>query len=181
VDIKQKLRARYREERDLKDHLESWVHIINSGEFRSAKTIATYHSYNNEPQTVDLNKEMISRGFNLVLPRLLSDSNLEWVHWDGSEKSLRKSGKIMEPVGPVISGEELDVVIVPTLHVNQDGHRLGQGGGSYDRALNGLPAWKIGLIYYGELTPEPMPVERHDVKLSAVATPDLIIRFPKSN
>jgi 5-formyltetrahydrofolate cyclo-ligase len=54
---------------------------------------------------------------------------------------------------------------------------LGQGGGSYDRALTKISAWRIGLIYSGELTVEPFPVEPHDVKLNAVATPDLIVRF----
>lgn len=181
MDIKEKLRTRYRAERSLKDHAQSWVHIINSTEFSSAKTIATYHSYRDEPQTLDLNSKLVDQGFTVVLPRVLKDKNLEWVIWDGSQSSLRKSGKIMEPVGTVIAAEQLDVVIVPTLHVNQGGYRLGQGGGSYDRALDGLQAWTIGLIYSGELTPEPMPVELHDVKLSAIATPDLIIRFPKSN
>ncbi|MEI6040950.1 MAG: 5-formyltetrahydrofolate cyclo-ligase [Actinomycetes bacterium] len=181
MDIKQKLRDRYRSERSLKDHVESWIHILNSTEFISAKTIATYHSYNEEPQTQDLNAQLIARGFNVALPRVLKDHDLEWVLWDGSNESLRKSGKIMEPIGVAISPGELDIVIVPSLHVNQDGYRLGQGGGSYDRALKGLNAWTIGLIYAGELTPEPMPVEPHDVKLSAVATPDLIIRFPKAN
>jgi 5-formyltetrahydrofolate cyclo-ligase len=184
MDMKQKLRDRYRSERALKDHVESWLHILNSTEFKSAKTIASYYSYGNEPQTQDLNAQLIARGFSVALPRVLKDLNLEWVIWDGSQESLRKSGKIMEPTGPAISPQDLDIVIVPSLHVNHDGYRLGQGGGSYDRALSTLSAhktWTIGLIYPGELTPEPMPVEPHDVKLSAVATPDLIIRFPKNN
>ena len=28
-----------------------------------------------------------------------------------------------------------------------------------------------------ELTVEPFPVEEHDIKLNAIATPDLIVRF----
>jgi 5-formyltetrahydrofolate cyclo-ligase len=181
MDIKQKLRDRYRAERSLKDHVESWVHIINSSEFKSAKTIASYHSFGDEPQTQDLNAKLIAQGFSVALPRVLKDRNLDWVLWDGSKESLRKSGKVMEPIGEAISPTNIDLVIVPALHVNQDGYRLGQGGGSYDRALQDLTAWTIGLIYAGEFTPELMPVEAHDVKLDAVATPDLIIRFTKGN
>ena len=102
MDIKQKLRDRYRSERSLKDHVESWIHILNSTEFISAKTIATYHSYNEEPQTQDLNAQLIARGFSVALPRVLKDHDLEWVLWDGSKESLRKSGKIMEPIGVAI-------------------------------------------------------------------------------
>ena len=107
----------------------------------------------------------------------MNDKNLEWVIWNGDESKLKKVGKILEPIGEAISGDELDIVIVPTLHANRAGHRLGQGGGSYDRALANISAWRIGLIYSGELTVEPFPVEAHDIKLNAIATPDLIVRF----
>ena len=113
----------------------------------------------------------------MVLPRTLKNKDLEWVSWNGDSSELAKSGKILEPIGAAISGEIIDIAIVPTLHVTREGHRLGQGGGSYDRALVKISAWRIGLIYSGELTVEPFPVEPHDVKLSAVATPDLIVRF----
>jgi 5-formyltetrahydrofolate cyclo-ligase len=108
---------------------------------------------------------------------MLKDKSLEWVIWNGDQSKLTKVGKILEPVGETISGEDLDIVILPTLHATREGHRLGQGGGSYDRALANIAAWRIGLIYSGELTVEPVPVEAHDIKLNAVATPDLIVRF----
>lgn len=174
---KRELRARYRSERSLRDLAESWTYILNSEEFQGAKIIASYISYGDEPVTKDLNKMIIKSGKVLVLPRMLKDKNLEWVVWGGTESKLVKAGKILEPVGEVISGDEIDIVIVPTLHATRDGHRLGQGGGSYDRALANISAWRIGLIYSGELTVEPIPIEAHDIELNAVATPDLIVRF----
>jgi 5-formyltetrahydrofolate cyclo-ligase len=181
VDIanskKQELRKRFRAERSLRDLAESWTHIIKSEEFQNAKTIASYISDGDEPATKDLNEQILKSGKRLVLPRMLKDKSLEWIIWNGDETKLKKAGKILEPVGEVISGNEIDIVIVPTLHATREGHRLGQGGGSYDRALANISAWRIGLIYSGELTVEPVPVEAHDIKLSAVATPDLIVRF----
>ncbi len=174
---KQELRKRFRSERSLRDLAESWTHILTSSEFKDAKTIASYISYGEEPQTKDLNELILKSGKNLVLPRMLKNKDLEWVSWNGDSSELAKSGKILEPIGAAISGEIIDIAIVPTLHVTREGHRLGQGGGSYDRALVKISAWRIGLIYSGELTVEPFPVEPHDVKLSAVATPDLIVRF----
>ena len=181
VDItnskKQELRKRFRAERSLRDLTESWTHIIKSEEFQSAKTIASYISYGDEPATKDLNEEILRNNKKLVLPRMLKDKNLEWIIWNGDQSKLVKAGKILEPVGEAIESDEIDIVIVPTLHATREGHRLGQGGGSYDRALANISAWRIGLIYSGELTVEPVPVEAHDIKLSAVATPDLIVRF----
>ena len=174
---KQELRKRFRAERSLRDLTESWTHIIKSEEFQSAKTIASYISYGDEPATKDLNEEILRNNKKLVLPRMLKDKNLEWIIWNGDQSRLVKAGKILEPVGEAIESDEIDIVIVPTLHATREGHRLGQGGGSYDRALANISAWRIGLIYSGELTVEPVPVEAHDIKLSAVATPDLIVRF----
>ena len=174
---KQELRKRFRAERSLRDLTESWTHIIKSEEFQSAKTIASYISYGDEPATKDLNEEILRNNKKLVLPRMLKDKNLEWIIWNGDQSKLVKAGKILEPVGEAIESDEIDIVVVPTLHATREGHRLGQGGGSYDRALANISAWRIGLIYSGELTVEPVPVEAHDIKLSAVATPDLIVRF----
>ncbi len=174
---KQELRKRFRAERSLRDLTESWTHIIKSEEFQSAKTIASYISYGDEPATKELNEEILRNNKKLVLPRMLKDKNLEWIIWNGDQSKLVKAGKILEPVGEAIESDEIDIVIVPTLHATREGHRLGQGGGSYDRALANISAWRIGLIYSGELTVEPVPVEAHDIKLSAVATPDLIVRF----
>ena len=171
------LRKRFRSERSLRDASESWNHIKNSSEFMAAKTIASYISYDDEPQTEDLNIALIRSGKTLALPRMLKDKSLEWVIWSGESSKLEKNGKILEPVGEAISKDQLDIVIVPTLHATRDGYRLGQGGGSYDRALAQISAWRIGLIYSGELTIEPVPVEAHDMKLNAIATPDLIVRF----
>ena len=38
-------------------------------------------------------------------------------------------------------------------------------------------AWKIGLVYAGELSSEVLPHEPHDVPLDAAATPSIVVRF----
>jgi len=98
VDItnskKQELRKRFRAERSLRDLTESWTHIIKSEEFQSAKTIASYISYGDEPATKELNEEILRNHKKLVLPRMLKDKNLEWVVWNGDQSKLTKAGKI---------------------------------------------------------------------------------------
>lgn len=172
------LRQQYRRERRERFMEDSWLHILDAREFDGVKVVASYASYGDEPSTRDINTELIQRGVILLLPRLLSNSDLEWVHWDGNENSLAAHGKIQEPHGFAFKDLNLiDVVIVPALHVDRSGNRLGQGGGSYDRALPRLNGWKIALVHHGELTSEPLPAEEHDQKLDAAATPDLIARF----
>jgi 5-formyltetrahydrofolate cyclo-ligase len=174
---KSQLRNRFRQERQERFIEDSWRHILTVTEIILATNIATYISYDFEPDTKDLNQALIESGKMVFLPRLLPNNDLEWVKWDGTQESLSLNGKVFEPIGPAISNIELEVIIVPALHVDRDGNRLGQGGGSYDRALARSNAWKIALLHRGEITNEPLPIEPHDQKLNAAATPEIMVRF----
>jgi 5-formyltetrahydrofolate cyclo-ligase len=173
---KAQLRKQYRKERQDRFTNESWLHILNASEIKDVKNIASYISYEFEPETSDLNKKLIAAGKKLFLPRLLKNNAIEWVLWDGSQDKLKKNGKSYEPIGNA-EEIELEVIIVPALHADRTGNRLGQGGGSYDRALAKSKAWKIALLHRGELTSELLPVEEHDQKVNAAATPEIIVRF----
>ena len=174
---KAQLRNRFRQERQERFIEDSWMHILSATEVILATNIATYISYEFEPETKDINKSLISLNKKVFLPRLLPNNDIEWVNWDGSEESLKLNGKVLEPIGEANSDIELEVIIVPALHVDRAGNRLGQGGGSYDRALARSKAWKIALLHRGEITNEPLPIEPHDQKLSAAATPEIMVRF----
>jgi len=179
---KSELRNHYRRERELTYIPGSWMHILESAEINGAHRIASYISYGTEPDTSELNRLIISKGIDLVIPAMQSNLSLTWHSWNGDLSSLKKKGKVLEPTSDaVIDPATIDVVIVPTLHVNRSGYRLGQGGGSYDRALPFISGWKIGLIYSGELTAEELPVESHDQRLDAVATPEMIVRFTQKS
>ena len=68
---------------------------------------------------------------------------------------------------------EPDLLFVPLLGFTADGHRLGQGGGHYDRwlAAHDIPA--VGLAWDCQLC-ERLPLEAHDRPLTAVVTPTRI-------
>ena len=174
---KSALRKQYRKERADRFISESWVHILSANEFKEVSKIGSYISYEFEPETSDVNQRIISSGKTLYLPRLLKNNDLEWVTWDGDKGKLKQSGKTLEPVGEAVENIQLDVIILPALHVDRTGNRLGQGGGSYDRFLARTDAWTIALLHRGELTSEMLPVEPHDQKIKAAATPEIIVRF----
>ena len=178
TDKKRRLREELRHDRELRFMPESWLHILQSSEVRNAKIIASYCSYGFEPETRDINEEIIRRGKTLLLPRTLPDNDIEWVIWDGNSSALKKRGKTQEPIGPKFEDEQLiEVVIVPALAIDPFGNRMGQGGGSYDRALSRTRAWKVGIVGAAELIHHTLPTEAHDQTLSAAATPTLLVRF----
>lgn len=178
-DEKKVLRERYRRERRDKYLPSTFSFLLTAPELQSAKCVTSYISTGDEPSTTELNRELIARGVTVLLPRVHGEI-LHWVEWNGDSQSLKESNGLFEPIGKERENiSDIDVVIVPSLHLDQQGFRLGQGGGFYDRALPTMPGWKVGVVHSEEITSDPLPREPHDIKLDAGATPNLIIRFPK--
>ena len=174
---KSSLRTRYRRERNERYIEHNFEHLASLPEFLQADVIASYMSYGDEPDTSQLNRQLIAAGKTLLLPRISGD-DLEWVRWNGNADDLQEKKKIREPKGEVFSElEKVAVIIVPALRIDRSGYRLGQGGGYYDRALPQLSAWSIGLIHPDEISSTDLPREPWDVPLDALATPDLVLRF----
>ncbi len=73
-----------------------------------------------------------------------------------------------------------DIVLVPLLAYSRDGHRLGYGGGFYDRTLQELRSpgqvFACGIGYSGQEVPT-LPVSPTDQKLDAVLTESGFKRF----
>jgi len=177
TDQKAVLRDRALRERSQKFISSNFNVILRAPEIESATTIASYISFEFEPSTVEINEAFLRSGKTLLLPRINGDQ-LDWVKWDGDPTNLLSKKKISEPTGEALSDlSQIQAVIVPALRIDQSGFRLGQGGGYYDRALMNLKAWKIGLVYAGELSSEVLPHEAHDVPLDAAATPSIVVRF----
>ncbi|HVQ44449.1 MAG TPA: 5-formyltetrahydrofolate cyclo-ligase [Candidatus Saccharimonadia bacterium] len=80
---------------------------------------------------------------------------------------------ITEPEsGPLLGAHEaLDLMLVPLLGFDATGHRVGYGGGYYDRFLalyrNNL---RIGLGYEAMLAPRGIAAAAHDIRLQGVIT-----------
>jgi len=75
------------------------------------------------------------------------------------------------PPHEVIDLDRLDLVIVPGVAFTTDGHRLGRGGGYYDRLLGDLPrrVRRAGVCHAGQVVPS-LPIEPHDAEVD-----DLIV------
>ena len=74
-----------------------------------------------------------------------------------------------------------EVLLVPLLGFDAAGHRLGQGGGHYDRTLaamrgSGDPVLAIGLAFAAQALP-PLPAAGHDQKLDRVVTETGVLSF----
>ena len=187
-DQKKELRRRFRFERSQRSLGGDWLHLVNAIEFKRSAVIASYISYGDEPDTKRLNQAISDSGRQLILPRTDENGIISWIIWgkDSRIEPAARRGlfkpKLSQPIGEEFSGA-IDLVILPALRVDRSGVRLGQGGGSYDRALCEVStsnAWKVALLHDEELTSEPLPKEDHDVLVDAVALPEIVVRFKRS-
>lgn len=74
------------------------------------------------------------------------------------------------------SGLKADLIVVPLLAFDEQGHRLGYGKGFYDRFLQGQKAKKVGLSFF-EALPEIRDVHVNDIRLDYCITPDRVVNF----
>lgn len=167
---------------DLGAHAQSLAaQVTQISEVRRAAVVAAYVSVGREPGTGPLIEELRGRDVRVLLPLLQPDNDLDWSAYDGPESLRSATRGLLEPTGPRLGLDAItraDVVLVPGLAVDRRGHRLGRGGGSYDRALARVPqdALVCALLHEGELVDE-VPVEPHDRPVDAAATGTSLVRF----
>jgi len=144
-----------------------------------------YHLYLTIQEQNEVNTEFI---MNILLGKdknvVISKSNFktfEMTHYLLTDNTMIKKNvfNIPEPMdGLEIPAEKLEVVFVPLLAFDKQGHRVGYGKGFYDVFLNKCKpeTIKIGLSFY-EAEDIIDDVFENDVKLDYCITPKTIYTF----
>jgi 5-formyltetrahydrofolate cyclo-ligase len=149
--------------------------ILEDPQAQMAGTIAAYVSVATEPATQALIFAFFKRGSYVLLPLLRPDNDLDWASYEGPDSLVPGPRGLLQPAEPprgVTAITSADLVLVPALAADRQGHRLGRGGGSYDRALArvGPAIPTIALLYDHELL-DAVPAGPLDRPVRAVAQP----------
>ena len=100
--------------------------------------IGIYWPINGE---VDLRGLKQHLGLKIALPACNKEREISYHQWIDSNL-IKDSYGIPAPITqPILSPEELSLIIVPALSIDMNGIRLGYGGGCFDR-LRSKPRWK---------------------------------------
>jgi 5-formyltetrahydrofolate cyclo-ligase len=151
--------------------------LINSSFFENCNSIHSYVSYDNEVDTHQIISHALSDSKKVYTPKV--SSAFELTHHKISDlNSLHKSKQgILEPINSSpIMDENPECILIPGLAFDHIGHRLGYGGGYYDRFLEQCNGLKIGLFFEFQKITSTLP-ESHDVKLNLVITENKIYEF----
>ncbi|MEO6565981.1 MAG: 5-formyltetrahydrofolate cyclo-ligase [Casimicrobiaceae bacterium] len=145
---------------------------------RSRRTVAICLSHGFELGTGPLIAQLLRRHHRLCAPRLRGDT-MVFVEINRRSQLRRNPFGILEPVSVRRAGR-IDAIVLPLLAVDATGHRLGQGGGFYDRALARRRPFRrpllIGYAYAAQQVKQ-VPRAPHDIRLHGVVT-ERGIRWP---
>lgn len=145
--------------------------LFGLSEVRAAGTVMLFYSFGSEVDTGRMAERVLEGGKRLLLPYLapermeaaevLSRGELEPSGYGPREPARRV------PIEPA----DVDVVVAPGLAFDRRGHRLGYGGGHYDRYLARLggQALRVGIGFAEQLV-DRLPSEDTDERLDLLVT-----------
>ncbi len=144
---------------------------------RGVETVAGYLPIRSELDPRPAMLALAGLGYRICVPVIEApDRPLAFRSWSAGAATMRGPFGVEIPV----AGEpaEPEVLLVPMLAFDARGHRLGYGGGFYDRTIAALRArrrvWALGLAYAAQEVPA-VPDGDTDMRLDAIVTEQGIV------
>ena len=134
--------------------------------YKEAKTIFAYLSYNQEVRTEYLIAGAWADGKQVAVPKIINDEMVFLVLEEGDPIAEGYKG-IPEPVKEIPLEDPTALVLLPGLAFDPMGHRLGYGGGFYDRFLSQEPHPTIALCFDFQMM-DHLDTEDHDIPADVV-------------
>ena len=140
----------------------------------NSKVVALYRSCKGELPLDELAKLLIRKGIKVCFPKIENGEmnfyycpSLEGKYFVSGEYGITEPAQGLEKASP----EDIDIAVVPAIAYNEEGTRLGQGGGYYDKYFAQTNAYLIGICYDFQICSE-LPEEPHvltvDILLSVI-------------
>lgn len=174
--LQEKLRAMSEVERMEKSRA-ACEHLKATDAYRNAPAVMVYVSKDDEVDTRDFIREMLTEGKRVIVPYCKDGSReLGIAQIEDLVKDLQ-TGKygILEPVHDKRDNffrSDLKLIICPGVAFDKDGGRVGRGKGCYDSfmaEINGrIPVY--GLAFDVQVLDAPVPFDYHDVPVDQVVT-----------
>lgn len=142
--------------------------FARSDAYRAAKTIYGYLPYNQEVRTVPMLQRALDEGKRVAVPKVYGD-DMKFIYLDDLSQVAKGYAGIPEPVadGPVAQ-DETALVLMPGLAFDPAGHRIGYGGGFYDKFLAREPHHPTVALCYDFQVIEHLETEEFDIPVDQV-------------
>lgn len=172
---KEKIKAREsftKEERELLSQ-QIVERILESNEFRAAKTIMVYRGIRGEVCLNLIETSEKSEGKQFLFPLCLPERQMAALAPKGEDAWQSGSYGIMEPVmerSELVLPEDIDLIICPCTVFDESCNRMGMGGGYYDRYLPKCKNAVVATAAFEVQKAEQVPMEPWDKAVDLVFT-----------
>ena len=147
--------------------------------FKNADRILVYADYNHEVVTEYLIKEAWKAGKEVAVPKVVGKDMVFYKLTDLARLEPGYFG-IPEPVSGEIVNWSKALMIMPGVAFDRANHRVGYGGGFYDRYLEKMPEdCEKAILCRESLMCDEIPTEEHDERMDLVISENGIIRIKK--
>ena len=139
-----------------------------SDAYRDAAAIYGYLPYNQEVRTTPMLQKALDDGKRVAVPKIFGDE-MKFIWLEDLNQVAPGYSKIPEPLedGP-IADDPTALVLMPGMAFAPQGHRIGYGGGLYDRFLEQEPEHPtLALCYDFQMLPH-LDTEEHDIPVDTV-------------
>jgi len=142
--------------------------FLRSELYRSAKSVYGYLPYNQEVRTTDMLRQAQLDGKRVAVPKVYGDE-MKFLWLDDLDRVEKGYSGIPEPIA---DGPEADdptaLVLMPGLAFDKKGHRIGYGGGFYDKFLASEPNHPtLALCFDFQMFPK-LETEEFDIPVDVV-------------
>lgn len=152
--------------------------------FNDCSRVGIYLTNEGELDTQPLIYYLWAQGKEVYLPVLhpFSKGYLLFLRYSSSTAMKANTYGILEPVLDVTTLcpiAQLDLVLTPLVAFDEQGNRMGMGGGFYDRTIQGIANKQtrlIGLAHDCQKTVS-LPIQVWDIPLPEVLTPTTLFSF----
>lgn len=142
--------------------------FANSAAYRQANTIYGYLPYNQEVRTVPMLERALAEGKRVAVPKVYGEQ-MRFIYMTDLSRVAKGYAGIPEPVADEpVAEDPTALVLMPGLAFDPQGHRIGYGGGFYDRFLAQEPTHPtLALCYDFQVLPS-LETERFDIPVDTV-------------
>jgi len=139
-----------------------------SAQYQNADTIYGYLPYNQEVRTVPILQRALSDGKRVAVPKVYGEE-MRFIYLTDLSQVEKGYCGIPEPVadGPV-ADDRTALVLMPGLAFDPAGHRIGYGGGFYDKFLSSEPEHPTVALCYGFQVFPRLETEEFDIPVDCV-------------
>ena len=136
--------------------------------YQNAKTIYFYLPYNQEVRTIPMLERALQEGKRVAVPKVYGDT-MRFIYLENLDQIAAGYAGIPEPVcDEPVAEDKTALVLMPGLAFDREGHRIGYGGGFYDRFLADEPDHPTLALCYDFQMLEKLETEAFDIPVDCV-------------